>query len=107
MVMSLHVYQDSLYHSVVCTHGLLVTDAHGILPTTCPVLFFSEWFPVNRHFYKVRMNSLMKKKQSKMALHSSIAKGHAIKQSSWTADLQTDLISQAALGGYAALSNPF
>lgn len=42
-----------------------------------------------------------------MTLHSSIAKGHAIKQSFWTADLQTDLISQAALGGYAALSNPF
>lgn len=42
-----YAYQDGLYHSVVCTHGLLVTDAHGILPTTCPVLFFAEWFPLD------------------------------------------------------------
>lgn len=38
---------DSLYHSVVGAHGLLVTDAHGILPSTCPVLLFPQRFPAN------------------------------------------------------------
>lgn len=44
---------DSLYHSVVGAHGLLVTDAHGVLAATRPVLLFPQRFPAKakRTFY--------------------------------------------------------
>lgn len=37
----------SLYHSVVGAHGLLVADAHGVLPPARPVLLYSEWFSLD------------------------------------------------------------
>lgn len=38
---------DSLYHSVVGAHGLLVTDAHGVLAPTRAVLLLPQRFPAN------------------------------------------------------------
>lgn len=39
---------DSLYHSVVRTNGLRVSDAHGVLPTTRPIFLFPQWFSVKK-----------------------------------------------------------
>lgn len=59
VAMPLPRQDDSLYHSVVGAQGLLVTDAHGVLPPTRPVLLFPQRFPANGHghFHRVRMTS--------------------------------------------------
>lgn len=56
VVMPLRRQDDSLYHSVVGAHGLLVTDAHSVLPPTRPILLFPQRFPANGngHFHRVR-----------------------------------------------------
>lgn len=50
---------DSLYHSVVGADGFLVTDAHGVLASTRPVLLLPQRFPANGNgcFQGVRMTS--------------------------------------------------
>lgn len=39
---------ECLYHSVVRTNGLRVSDAHGVLSTTRPVFLFPQWFSVKK-----------------------------------------------------------